>query len=229
MAAKKAAATKPAAKAKADKAKQAEPPAEAEFHTDDDELSEAQETLTRMGFKADNLVGQLADYLIENARTERKPWSHLTQAQQESIIENAQRRARWLIADIVKAIANRGLNYMEATLEGGSFKLGDGALKLKAVVDFTPEHAEFLAQGSIKAVLVLASLREFDGEASVKSVPDQPSLEDAAAENDDEEAEEAAHDPETGELLDDDGDDEAATPMQDMDEETEANARRRAP
>lgn len=229
MAAKKAAkeATKPAAKAKADKAKQAEG---VENQTSDDEVEEANEVLAREGFTAENLVGQLADFLIENARTERKPWSHLTQDQQERIIEEAQRRARYLIADIVKAIANRGLNYMEATLEGGSFKLGDGALKLKAVVDFTPEHAEFLAQGSIKAVLVLASLREFDGEASVKSVPDQPSLEDAAEAADDETP---AHDPVTGEVLDDeDADAEASArplPMSDMDAETKANATRRAP
>lgn len=232
-------AAKPAAKAKADKAKEAEAPQDEalpdklENPISDDDLAEAEHTFAIHGFTAENLIGQLADYLIEDARTERKPWSELNEREQEAIIVEQGRRARFLVADIVKVIANKGLNYMEATLEGGSFKMGDGALKLKTVVDFTPEHAEYLAQGSVKCVLVLATLKEFEGKASITATPDEPGL-PLSAEN--EQPENPPHDPDTGEILDDDesgeggGEGESDTlQMADIDEQTEANARKRAP
>lgn len=229
MAAKKTAAKaakKPAANAKADQDKAKE--VEAAFADDDpvsdEALAQADAALKHYGFTAENLIGQLADYLIEDARTEREPWSKLAQHEQEAIIVEQGRRARFLIADIVKAIANKGLNYMETTIEGGSFKLGDGAIKLKVVVDFTPEHAEWLAEGSIKGVLVLASLKEFEGRASIESEPDQAPL---LGDGDDD----PPHDPDTGEILDEEAEREEgdAPVMQDIDEETEENARKRAP
>ncbi len=147
-----------------------------EVREDDDHDDEASAPLH---FNPDGLIGQVADDMLADmkAAASRKPWEKMNEETQQMMISNAKYRARALVLAVAEAIASRGLPSISAKIEGGSFKVGGTAIKLKCEIGFTVENAERLAGGSATDVqLVFANVATFDGAMTETAAPDQPPL-----------------------------------------------------
>lgn len=145
-------------------------------------------------FKHENLVGDVGDFFLSQMKAARHlpAWETLSEEKQREMIEQARHQALTLVAGVVKGVADRGLPSIPAKVESGSFKMGEGLVTLKVIVAFTPDIAAKLTGGTLDAVVVFASPSAFDGVMESTPDPDQPDM-----------IETPAHDPDTGEITDD--------------------------
>lgn len=160
---------------------------------------DADEIIKAAKLDASRLIGDTGDFFLSNMKAARhlKPWDELDEERQKEMCEQARHQAIALVSGIVEAIAAAGLPAIPAKLSGGSFKIGDGTVDLKCSVAFDQENAKRLAGGTVDVMLVFASPSQYDSPMNSKPEPNQPEL---RADDEDEEAE---HDEETGEVLED--------------------------
>jgi hypothetical protein len=121
------------------------------------------------------LFGDLRDALLGRLRAMPKPWSVMSEAEQQELIEGTERVASHLVRNAVKLIAANGRASIDATLEQATVKDG-----IKAVITLSQRHPlrHELTDAVGKAVLiVVADVTEFMGEkAPAKPDPEEPSL-----------------------------------------------------
>jgi hypothetical protein len=146
-------------------------------------------------FKPDALIGQVTDFLLMELRDakEKKPWAAMSESEQRWLIERAQGQARAVVAGIVRTIAAKGFEKIDAISDGGSWKDGEISLKLKARL--TPENLEAVSTGGNFVQVIFASVEQFDGDGAIKAAPDQRPM------FDDEDDAETWTDPHTGEVM----------------------------
>lgn len=136
-------------------------------------------------FDPDRLVGDLGDFLLKDLRTthELKPWSKMTEKQQNALIDRAEKQAKHIVAAVMRSIASRGIEYMEGTLaDKGSF--GDGFFSLKIEVPMNEKNTLLLAKREGEVQVVFSSPQKFNSTLMVRSEPDAPVLGDAINEAD---------------------------------------------
>jgi hypothetical protein len=143
----------------------------------DRNVTGAELLLDNARFDSDRLVGDVGDFLLKDLRTthELKPWSKMTEKQQNALIDRAEKQATHIVAAVVRAIASRGIEYMEGTLaDKGSF--GDGFFTLKIDVPMNEKNTLLLAKREGEVQIVFSSPQKFQSTMMVRAEPDAPSL-----------------------------------------------------
>lgn len=130
------------------------------------------------GFNPEGLIGDVADFLLQDLRTSRelKPWQKMREHEQELLISRAEKQAGDIVRRVIESVAHRGLIHMEATIEdkGG---WGDGCFNMKISVPMTPENAAILTtqqRGMVQ--IVFANAKRFEGAMQTQAEPDQQNL-----------------------------------------------------
>lgn len=128
-------------------------------------------------FDAERLVGDVGDFLLKDMRTthELKPWSKMSEKQQNALIDRADKQARAIVAAVMRGIASRGIEHMEGSLDDkGSF--GEGFFKLSVKVPMNEHNMKLLAKHDGEVQVVFSSPQKFQSTMMVRSEPDAPQL-----------------------------------------------------
>lgn len=159
------------------------------------EKPSADEIIHAAALDGSRLIGDLADHLIafEKAAHHHTPFEKLDEEGQRERCEAARSMARALVAGTLQAIAARGHPAVSAKLSKGSFTVGESLCEVKALMTFDDATMELLTRGSTDAMIVFASAEAYEGPMATKPEPDQKALID----------DDPPHDPETGEIKDD--------------------------
>lgn len=126
-------------------------------------------------FVTDTLVGDLRDALLGRLKAMPKPWTTMSEGEQQSLIDGCTNAARTLVALAAQIIAANGQPHIVATLEQVLIK--DGAKLVLKASRHTPEIHDFIDAAGATVVLALADTQSFGGERSpAKPDPDEPEL-----------------------------------------------------
>lgn len=128
-------------------------------------------------FDPDKLIGEVGDFLLKDLRAthELKPWSKMSEKQQNALIDRCEKQATAIVAAVVRSLASRGLDHMEGNLEDkGSF--GDGFFTLKISVPMNEANTLLLAKREGEVQIVFSSPQKFRSTMMVRAEPDAPAL-----------------------------------------------------
>ncbi|KAB7782430.1 hypothetical protein [Methylorubrum populi] len=144
-------------------------------------------------FQVETLRGDVRDKILDNIVRRLPCWTQLGEREQKSIIDQATAISSFVIREVVNVVVHRGFTHMLVTT--GEWKVKDG-IKLQVGASGSVEDITKLAEhGGGSAILVFADARDFFGQRA-----------DAAFDKDEPElpidGEQPAHDPDTGEILD---------------------------
>lgn len=190
-------ASKPVEQAKTDKAKTNGAAAPA-----NDTSPSADAIVKAHRFDKSNLIGNLGDTILATMKAARglKPWEKMTETEQRDLIAGAKDQAKAMVAGVLNAIAARGLQKMHAELADGATIKG-GMVILKCGVVASAENFDLLLSGRTKVMVVFADAAQFDGAMAATPEADQRKLALAGGKGD---KPLPPHDPDTGEIKDDD-------------------------
>ena len=128
-------------------------------------------------FDSSRLVGDLGDFLLKDLRVSRdlKPWSKMSEKEQEALIDRAEKQAQSIIAGVTRSVASHGIEHMEGMLEDkGSF--GEGFFSIKVKVPMNAKNMLLLAKHDGEVQVVFSSPQKFQSTLMVRSQPDAPKL-----------------------------------------------------
>lgn len=132
--------------------------------------------------ESDTLAGDIRDCLLDIVKTRPKPWSQLTEAEQNDVARALEYAARDLVTKTVEAIAAKQAenNPIRAILESYVEKDGiKASLKIKTLGEEDAEAAVVSlhkARGKV-VMITLASAQDFMGErGEFEAEPDQNGL-----------------------------------------------------
>lgn len=150
------------------------------------------------GFQAETLRGDVRDKFMDDVVRRMPGWTQMREHEQKGIISTVNSIACFVVRKVAEAVVHRGFTHMLVTT--GEWKVKDG-IKLQVGASGSVEDITKLAEhGGGSAILVFADVRDFFGQRA-----------DAAFDRDEPELPidgEPAHDPETGEVLGDEANDE---------------------
>lgn len=146
---------------------------------------------------AETLYPQIRDVLLTHVRAAEKPWSKRSQAEQQDTIDAIEKATQHLIRLTCHAVTARGFGQIPVTL--GDLAVKKKHINGKFVCRLEEENLVSLASyQDAAAVLVLCDPEEFFIDADPPEAdPDQPELPTGEEDPD--------HDPETGEILEEEG------------------------
>ena len=136
-------------------------------------------TITRIPeMQARTLVGDVRDFILQEARDTKNglPWSQRGEAEQNEMIERADRFARELVRQTVDLIASENYPSFQCLPDGWTVKDG---LKITLKASATRDNIDAMSSASENSLfLVFAPTQAFgSARAAVRAVPDQGALE----------------------------------------------------
>lgn len=125
--------------------------------------------------RTDTLVGDLRDIILSRLRAMPKPWTVMSEAEQQDMIYGVENAARTLVNDAVNLIASNGNPCVRAMVEQAVFKDG---LKVVLSASKHDERRHELADAVGASVLVvITDAAKYGGEQSpARPDPDQPDM-----------------------------------------------------
>lgn len=145
------------------------------------------------GFQEKTLRGDVQNRIMDEVVRPMPGWTKMSEREQKAIIAATERLAADIVRESVKIVAHRDFPHMVVSL--GKWTVKEG-IKLEVTASENVEEIVKLAgNGGKQAMLVFASVAGFMGSrAEPQADKDQPDLPMDG---------QPAHDPETGEVLDD--------------------------
>lgn len=127
------------------------------------------------GFDLETLRGDLRDALLGRLRTMPKPWTTMSQTEQQTLIDGCERMADNLVRKAVDMIAANGRDTIEGMLEQYTHK---DEIKAVLKINNHAENAEALRNLVNGRVLIVgANASQFMGEkAQATPDPDEPKM-----------------------------------------------------
>ncbi|MGE0829719.1 MAG: hypothetical protein AB7O04_10250 [Hyphomonadaceae bacterium] len=130
-----------------------------------------------IGKAAESLTADVLRAMLQEVQDQKnmKTWKEMNEVEQASTISRLRSAAETLVRRSVHIIAAKGLDKIDALVEGGSFKEGELQLKMKARV--TPENLDIVSKHASSVQIVFATADEYAaGLYDVKAEPDQGTL-----------------------------------------------------
>lgn len=145
------------------------------------------------GFQAETLRGDVRDKFMDDVVRRMPGWTQMREHEQRAIISTVNSISCHVIRQVAEVIAHRGFVHMQVST--GEFTVKDG-IKMKVGASYNVENVTKLAEhGGGEAILIFADLGDFFGQrAEAPFDKDEPELPI--------DGDQPAHDPETGEVLD---------------------------
>ncbi|GJE26253.1 hypothetical protein [Methylobacterium organophilum] len=147
-------------------------------------------------FQAETLRGDVQNKILDDIVRCMPCWTKMSEREQRDVINNAARISSELVREAVKLVAHRDFPHMIVSL--GKWTVKEGIKLEVSGSDSVEEITKLASNGGKQAILVFASVQGFMGSrGEPQADKDQPDLPIDGA---------PAHDPETGEILGDAGD-----------------------
>jgi hypothetical protein len=158
------------------KPKKETPPAEDHI----DEQNQALERLLAIAedaeFESGTLVGDIRDAFLDIVKNRPKPWSQMSQQEQQDLVKVAENVSKTFIRKVVRVVAEEDTISVDGTLKGYAAKGGLFTLKIEARGDEETAHELFKMDGH-SVVIMSADATRFTGQKSdAVTEPDQPDL-----------------------------------------------------
>ena len=128
-------------------------------------------------FKAETLVGNVRDFLLDRLKNDQdgRIWSQRPELEQEMVIGDAGRSAEWLVGRLVEIVAAGGHDVINASVD----KVTNDGKVIKAQLSLSRmdemRHALVDATGGM-AMIVIVDKEQYGGADDVTVEPDQGSL-----------------------------------------------------
>ena len=158
------------------------------------------------GFQEKTLRGDVQDKILDEIARTMPCWTKMSEREQRQIIDKAGRIASELVREAVHVVAHRDFPHMIVSL--GKWTVKEGIKLEVSGSDSVEEITKLASNGGKQAILVFASVSGFMGSrGEPQADKDEPELPI--------DGEQPAHDPDTGEILDQDEGDEGGNPLPD--------------
>lgn len=144
-------------------------------------------------FQAETLRGDVQNKIMDDVVRPMPGWVKMSEREQRDVINSTARIASELVRDAVKLVAHRDFPHMVVSL--GKWTVKEGIKLEVSGSDSVEEITKLASNGGKQAILVFASVSGFMGSrGEPQADKDEPELPI--------DGEQPAHDPETGEILD---------------------------
>ena len=144
-------------------------------------------------FQAETLRGDVQDKILDDIARKMPCWVKMSEREQREVINTAGRIASDMVREAVKLVAHRDFPHMIVSL--GKWTVKEGIKLEVSGSDSVEEITKLASNGGKQAILVFASVSGFMGSrGEPQADKDEPELPI--------DGEQPAHDPDTGEILD---------------------------